>query len=281
MTEKFEKHIPVTGHKQTVLDCLSQQTEISRQQLKRIMQNGAVWLETTHGIDRIRRAKKTLKAGDILHIYYDPAVQDEKPADAQLIANEGDYSIWNKPGGMYSQGSKWGDHCTIYRWVEQNASPQQPAFIVHRLDRAANGLIILAHKKNVAVQFSKMFETRQIFKKYRACVEGLMPVHELPFEVNSLIDGKSAISEIVSINLNRDEQTTSVEIVIKTGRKHQIRRQLSGLGFPIVGDRLYGARDISKDLQLSSIQLSFKCPLSGENKSYELKDSDIHTLKSD
>lgn len=98
MTEKFEKHIPVTGHKQTVLDCLSQQTEISRQQLKRIMQNGAVWLETTHGIDRIRRAKKTLKAGDILHIYYDPAVQDEKPADAQLIANEGDYSIWNKPG---------------------------------------------------------------------------------------------------------------------------------------------------------------------------------------
>jgi tRNA pseudouridine32 synthase/23S rRNA pseudouridine746 synthase len=57
---------------------------------------------------------------------------------------------------------------------------------------------------------------------------------------------------------------------IHTGRKHQIRRHLSGLGFPIVGDRLYGSTRLQGDLQLRSVQIKFISPLDGEEKNYVL-----------
>ena len=269
MHTKFEKHITV-NQLQSMLDCLSENTNLSKQQLKRTMQNGAVWLETSHGIERVRRAKKIVKQAETIHIYYDEKIQNEKPPVAELITDEGDYSIWNKPGGMYSQGSKWGDHCTIYRWVEQNLLPQRPVFIVHRLDRAAHGLMILTHKKSVAAQFSKMFEQHEIYKKYKAKVEGILDGITLPYQINQEIDSKPAISEIVGLTADINNNTTGVEVVIKTGRKHQIRKHLAGMGHPIIGDRLYGAENIEEDLQLSSIRLEFTCPVTSQKKSYNL-----------
>jgi 23S rRNA-/tRNA-specific pseudouridylate synthase len=266
---KFEKHIVLT-QPQTVLDCLSDNTNFSKQQLKQIMQNGAVWLENNQGINRVRRAKKNLSADDQLHFYYDEAVQNSKLLEAELIADEGAYSVWNKPSGMYSQGSKWGDHCTLYRYAEMNLVPQRPAFIVHRLDRAANGLILLAHKKTIAASLSKMFENREIYKKYKARVEGVIEGIELPYEIKNMLDEKLSISRIVSLNVNEAEKTTDVEMEIQTGRKHQIRRHLSGLGYPIVGDRLYGKRASELDLQLSAVNIRFKCPVTGELRDYEI-----------
>ena len=269
MSIKFEKHIKLGGS-QTALDCLNEHTDISRQQLKKIMQNGAVWLENNYGVHRLRRGKKKLQKNDQLHLYYDADIQAVKPPVAQLISDEGDYSIWNKSSGMYSQGTKWGDHCTIYRWAEQTLLPQRPAFIVHRLDRAANGLIILAHKKTIAEKFSRMFEHRDIHKQYLAVVEGELKNNYLPYEINEKLDDKMAVSEIISLQFDEKRQQTQVEIVIKTGRKHQIRRHLSSLGSPIVGDRLYGAKNIQIDLQLSSMSLKFQCPVTDVDKSYQL-----------
>ena len=266
---KFEKHIDVT-QAQTVLECLSDNTDFSKQQLKRIMQNGAVWLESSQGISRVRRAKKYIGTNDLLHLYFDEVVQSSKPLEATLIADEGDYSVWNKPSGMYSQGSKWGDHCTLYRYAEMNLLPQRPAFIVHRLDRAANGLMLLAHKKTMAAKFSKMFEAREIYKKYRARVEGVIEGIDLPYKIESNLDDKLSISNIVSLVIDKIHQTTDVEVVIETGRKHQIRRHLSGLGYPIVGDRLYGEKLSDLDLQLSAVNIKFVCPVSGEMHDYKL-----------
>jgi len=266
---KFEKHLQVEKS-QTIIDCLSDNIELSKQQLKKIMQNGAVWLEDSYGVNRVRRVKKNINQGDQLHIYYDTEIQSITSPQAKLVADEGDYSIWNKPSGMYSQGTKWGDHCAIYRWVELNLHPQRPSFIVHRLDKAANGLIIIAHKKVIAAKFSQMFEQRKVNKKYRAVVEGVLDNISLPCEIKNELDKKVAISEIISLKQDIKKQCTIVEIRIKTGRKHQIRRHLSGMGYPIVGDRLYGAKNILSDLQLSSVELEFICPLSGKLKKFNL-----------
>jgi len=269
MPNKFETHI-TCEKPQSILDCLNDNTDLSKQQLKKLMQNGAVWLENNIGINRVRRAKKNLNRGDQLHLYFDAKIQAQTPPPAKLISDEGDYSIWNKPCGMYSQGTKWGDHCTIYRWVEKNLSPQRPAFIVHRLDKSANGLIIIAHKKNIAAKFSQLFEKRQIHKKYRAVVEGIMSDIKLPFEIENKIDDKIAISEIISIEVDNKKQCSTVYLTIKTGRKHQIRRHLSAMGFPILGDRLYAAKNIDIDLQLSSVELEFICPLRSLQVKYNL-----------
>lgn len=270
MSIKFEAHIDIDSPK-IILDSLSSNIELSKQQLKKLMQNGSVWLENSHGIQRVRRAKKKLHMGDKLHVYYDEKIQITQPPIAHLIADEGGYSIWNKPCGMYSQGTKWGDHCTIYRWAEQHLTPQRSAFIVHRLDKAANGLMIIAHTKKLAAKFSKLFEQRNINKTYRARVEGKVENIDLPHEIKNQLDNKLAISEIVAIKNDNNNLQTELEIKIKTGRKHQIRRHLSTIGHPIIGDRLYGAKNIQQDLQLSSVELAFVCPLTSQQKIYILE----------
>jgi len=233
------------------------------------MHNGAVWLESAIGIHRIRRAKKILNQGEILHFYYDEQVQSTQPETAFLIADEGHYSIWNKPYGMYSQGSKWGDHCTIYRWAEKQLQPQRTAFLVHRLDRAANGLIILAHSKKMATEFSDLFKNKKIKKRYRAVIAGDMVSLDLPYTIDSKIDERPAITHIIEQTPGHDN-TSTLLIEIETGRKHQIRKHLSEIGHPILGDRLYGKEPYKNNLQLCACLIEFHCPLSKQLKRFTL-----------
>ena len=67
MSERFEKHLPVSTAG-AAIDLLAEQVALSRQQLKTAMMQGAVWLESGHGVERIRRAKKRIKPGDTLHL---------------------------------------------------------------------------------------------------------------------------------------------------------------------------------------------------------------------
>ena len=168
---------------------------------------------------------------------------------------------------MYSQGTKWGDHCTIYRWAEQHLEPQRPAFPVHRLDRAASGLMILAHTRKMAQVFSDMFKNRKIHKRYRATVEGELNNIDLPYTINTTIEDKPAVSRIIS--LQAQDKITILTIEIETGRKHQIRRHLSEMGYPIVGDRLYGSGESEEDLKLQAVYLKFICPITDKVREYE------------
>ncbi len=287
----FELHLNAKNSQQTAIELLQEHTSLSKQKLKSVMTNGAVWLESSIGIHRLRRAKKILNETDTLHLYYDENIQQSTPLPAELIADEGEYSIWNKPYGMYSQGSKWGDHCTINRWAEAQLKPQRPAFIVHRLDRAASGLILLAHSKKMAATFAELFKNREIEKIYSAVVEGSLNELSLPYTITSTIDNKPAVSTIISVedNLNHtdnsDINTSKIMIGIETGRKHQIRKHLSELGHPIIGDRLYGSKQYDlgqhdseqhdseqeiENLQLQAKVLKFICPITKQPRTYTL-----------
>jgi tRNA pseudouridine32 synthase/23S rRNA pseudouridine746 synthase len=268
VTSHFTTKITINDADLTALAHLAAHTPLNKQQIKQTMKNGAVWLESAHGISRIRRVKKILSPGDCLHIYYDEKIQNSEPDDAILIADEGQYSIWNKPYGMYSQGTKWGDHYTVYRYAETHLSPQRPAFPVHRLDRAANGLIIIAHSKKIATAFLALFKERKIQKYYKATVEGQLDKIELPLILNNNIDNKAALSKIIATE--NDDKNTVVTIEIETGRKHQIRKHLAEYGHPIVGDRLYGSGQTMENLKLQACYLKFTCPLSHEIKEYSL-----------
>ena len=264
----FETHTTIARADITALEQLATETTLSKQKLKKAMTNGAVWLESNIGIQRLRRAKKVLAVNDRLHLYYDESIQNTEPENAILIADEGKYSIWNKPYGVYSQGTKWGDQCTLYRYAEKHLAPERPAFLVHRLDRAASGLMILAHSKTIAATFSALFKDRAIQKQYRAVVEGGLDNIELPHTISNNIDNKLAISKIIAAEKHGENSIISIEI--ETGRKHQIRKHLSELGYPIVGDRLYGSGKSEENLQLQSNYLKFNCPLTDKTQEYSL-----------
>lgn len=268
MSEGREWHLEVSG-KTNVLERLFGETELSKRALKEVLRKGAVWLTRGRGTRRLRRAKAPLRPGDVLHLYYDPAVLNAEPPPARLVADEGAYSVWDKPCGMFSQGSKWGDHCTIGRWSEAHLEPQRTSFVIHRLDRATRGLILLAHSKTAAQALSKLFAARELTKVYEAWVEGHPELDEQTLE--EPLDDRPAKTRIYVRERSASGQA-HLEVHLDTGRKHQIRRHLSQIGHPIVGDRLYGSgAEGGPDLQLSAVRLEFACPLSGTARRYDLE----------
>jgi len=287
--EHFELHLPALTSGSTITELIAGSSKLSKQQIKQCLFNGAVWIEDRSGIRRTRRAKKVLKDGDSIHLYYDRHIQQQHCPAAELVADLGDYSVWNKPCGMYSQGSRWGDHCTIYRFAETHLQPQRPAFIVHRLDRATNGLMLLAHSKRMANTLARMFEQRRIEKHYRATVAGHIDQHELPIHIDKDIDGKHAVSDIIRVESHTSDSTRLL-VRIETGRKHQIRRHLADIGHPVLGDRLYGTGgstggdtggdagdDIAAiDLQLQCCLLRFTCPVEQATRTFELEHAPEH-----
>ena len=271
MTKPIEIHLPIESSEVGSVDLLHLASGLPKQRLKWAMTQGAVWLTRGRNTQRLRRAKRTLRSGDELHLYYNADVLAEVPPPPTLIADVGDYSVWNKPYGLRSQGSKWGDHCTVARWAERHLKPERPAFTVHRLDRAANGLIVVAHSKTMAAALSELFRKREVEKRYRAMVEGDFSNNPNPLRVEQPIDGKEAVSEFSLHEVIADGNRSLLDVRIETGRKHQIRRHLAELGYPVTGDRLYGSADEDgRDLQLTACLLAFQCPVSGERVEYRL-----------
>ena len=271
MSEHIETHVVIESPEDSPIDLLQGATGLSKQRIKLAMTQGAVWMTRGKNTQRLRRATRKLRAGDEVHLYYDAEILAETPAEPTLIADVGDYSVWNKPYGLRSQGSKWGDHCTVARWAERHLQPERPAFTVHRLDRAANGLIVVAHSKGMAAKLSGLFRERAVEKRYRALVAGDFSSQPNLLRLEQPIDGKEAVSEISFVEINADGDQSLVDVRIETGRKHQVRRHLKELGHPVIGDRMYGAGEQDGvDLQLTAYLLAFHCPVSGEPVEYRL-----------
>lgn len=272
---KFELHLDITTENSTVITELNQHCALSNAQLKQAIQQGALWLTRGKSTQRFRRVKKPLKISDTLHFYYDEQVLSQQPNEALLIDDCADYSVWYKPYGMLSQGSKWSDHCTIARWVQTHLTPERAALIVHRLDRAATGLILIAHSKKAARALSAMFEKHDLEKIYHIIIHGDHRLRPQPDKLTSDVDGKSASSHFTHIDYDEKNNASLVQVKIDTGRKHQIRCHAASIDMPVVGDRLHGkVEKISDkknvDLQLCAVVLNFVCPLTSEQRSFKL-----------
>lgn len=276
----IEVHVTAESPGDSAIDLLHRETGLSKQRIKQAMTKGAVWMTRGRNTQRLRRAKRTLRAGDQVHFYYDASILAEIPPEPMLVADTGGYSVWHKPRGLRSQGSKWGDHCTVVRWAEQHLQPERTAFTVHRLDRAATGLIIVAHSKSIAAALSSLFREREIEKRYRALVANDFSTQPNPLRVEQAIDGKEAVSEISLIEVIDGGSRSLVDVQIETGRKHQVRRHLAELGHPIIGDRLYGTgEEDGTDLQLIAHLLAFHCPVNNKRVEYRLEIDALMELK--
>ncbi|WP_101759691.1 RluA family pseudouridine synthase [Oceanicoccus sp. KOV_DT_Chl] len=273
--QKFELHFAIDSRTLNAVDAIAEHIPtdshpISKAEIKQAMAKGCTWLSRKKNTLRLHRGKKPLQIHDEIHFYFDPQVLAQQPVAPQLIADLEDYSVWFKPYGVYSQGSKWSDHCTIDRLVSLQLN--RHAAIVHRLDRATSGLMLIAHNKKTAAALSQLFAQRTIDKNYIAIVAGEFPSSEKPVRIETEIDGKQAVSEVAMRSYDAEQQQSKVFIKIETGRKHQVRRHLSELGFPIIGDRLYGtAKTEDENLKLCCQSLAFICPISGEPKHFQLQ----------
>ena len=189
-------------------------------------------------------------------------------ADAHLL-------VLNKPAGLLSVPGKGDDKQDCLSSRVQKIYPD--ALIVHRLDMATSGLMLMGREAVMQTALSKLFETRAIHKRYAAVVDGLMDAKEewqlidLPIALDwpnrplRIIhaDGKPSQTRWRALHCNADANTTRVEIEPITGRSHQLRVHLKALGHPILGDALYapaGVQAKATRLLLHAFELRFLHP---------------------
>lgn len=256
----------------TAVDALSEASGLPKQRIKDAMNKGACWWTLKGKQVRLRKAKREVRAGTRLKLFYDDAVLEKKPETAKLLEDRKRYSIWFKPHGLLAQGSQWGDHCSLLRRAEVEL--QRDCFLVHRLDGDAAGLMLVAHDSKAAGALSQCFSGRHITKIYQARVRGQIDTRDRL--IDTPIDGKAAASQITTLSIDGSNDSSLLRINIMTGRKHQIRKHLASIGHPIIGDRLYG-RPAPVPLQLLACNLAFACPLTREPVKLCLPDS-LNTL---
>ena len=248
--------------------------DLERADITEAAVKGAVWRKKSGKrirLDRIRDIEKDASAGDTVFINYDRSVLDQQPDQPVLVSDQGNYSVWYKPPGMLSQGSKWSDHCTLTATAASVHGKK--CLLVHRLDRAARGLVVIAHTKNACTAMAELFATRKVEKLYNATVHGRVD-SALPWTIDTPIGGKDAMSVVLAADYNASADTTQIRVDIKTGRKHQIRSHLAASGYPVVGDRLFdAAREHTADLKLVASELRFQCPFSKDTRHIVLADS--------
>ncbi len=263
-------------------DLLVLETGLSKQKIKKAMQQGAVWLSHGKTNKRLRQGNSLLKIGAKLDIYYDENLLSAKPPEPVLIKDEDAYSIWYKPCGLLSQGSLWGDSHAINRYAELQLKPQRPVLLIHRLDREACGLMLLAHNKKMAGLLSQLFQDRKVTKHYRAFIQGNIGLDKITLDKK--LDGKAALTTVEPLYYDAENNRSLLSINIETGRKHQIRRHLADYGFPVLGDALYGDKKKSantENLQLLSVYLAFVCPMKKKMKIFSLLENNPPRLPVD
>jgi tRNA pseudouridine32 synthase/23S rRNA pseudouridine746 synthase len=247
--------------RQTACELLSCGTGLSRNRIKTAMKKGAVWTGLPPRRRRLRRATARLTAGIRLELFYDPKILALVPPEPTLFEDRGPYSVWFKPAGLMTQGNDFGDHCSLVRLAQAYYGPRLRIYPVHRLDREAEGLVLLAHNRLAAAALSQLFRDRQIVKTYRAQVLGNPASAEGRGTVDLSLDGKQALTVYRVAAYDPQTNTAVVEARLETGRRHQLRRHLAAVGHPVMGDPRYGTGNKnSTGLKLAAVSLAFRCP---------------------
>ena len=210
--------------------------------------------------------------------------------------------IVNKPAGMLSVPGKAEDRDSVYHRLKKKYPEATGPMIVHRLDMATSGLLLVAKTKKVHQDLQAQFANRSIKKRYVAVLDGIVLSErtgriELPLCLNPLDRprqivskeyGKEAITEYKIISesekiidesersINEPRKYTRIVFYPLTGRTHQLRVHAAhpeGLGCPILGDELYGKK--ADRLYLHAEYIEFRHPIYGDILCIQ-KEADFH-----
>ena len=199
-----------------------------------------------------------------------------------VIYEDNHIIIVSKESGEIVQGDKTGDTPlseTVKQYIKEAYAKPGNVFlgVVHRLDRPVSGLVLFARTSKALPRLNKMFAEGDIHKTYWAIVANTPPQpegtlvhwlvrnekqnksyaydHEVPNSKRAELDYKV---------IGKNDRYCLVEVVLKTGRHHQIRCQLAKMGCPIKGDLKYGAKRSNADgsICLHSRRMEFVHPIS-------------------
>jgi 23S rRNA pseudouridine1911/1915/1917 synthase len=200
----------------------------------------------------------------------------------QVVFSDNHLLVVKKPAGMSTQPHKDNEDSLEHwakAWVKRRYSKPGNVFLVpvHRLDKPAKGLVLFARSSKALSRLNEMMRARKIVKVYHAYIQGDPPAAEGILEDYLLHDdfharivdknhpsAKKAVLHYRFIESLKGKKL--LEITLHTGRYHQIRAQLAGIGCPIIGDIKYDGltSQNSTAIELYHVRLEFLHPVSKE-----------------
>lgn len=231
---------------------------------------------------------KTVHIGDVISIYIsDDLLIGTHANNLEIVYEDDNILVVNKPTGIEVTGdsSLTTMLCNMYN---SNIMP------CHRLDRNTFGLTLFAkNKESLDILFNK-FKTHEIEKHYLCRVYGIPKEKHKTLEAFLFKDSKKSqvyicdspkkgyqkiITEYKIISSDNSNNTSILEVILHTGRTHQIRAHLAHIGHPIIGDGKYGINEINKKFKsntqnLCSYILKFKFSVDSSILNY-LNDMEI------
>ena len=229
-----------------------------------------------------------LKIGDEVNFYnfnyqfkqknkikYLPSKKNINENEKSLIDNNDDFIVINKKSGISVQGGTKSKNNLIDIFSNSTLFKDTKPYSVHRLDKDTSGVMIIAKNYSSAKLLTSLFRLRKIHKSYLAICHGILKNRKGEIRGNIVkYEKEKKISELAITNYNVISANNSfsfLELKPITGRKHQLRKQLSFMGNPIVGDDKYNfIKSKNKDekkLMLHAYKIKFII----DNKKFNFK----------
>lgn len=196
-------------------------------------------------------------------------------SELPLVHVDAGFLVLDKPAGLLAVPGRGADKQDCLSARVQRDYPE--ALIVHRLDQATSGLLVMARGGAAQSRLGRAFALRQVGKRYVALVRGHLAGPQddwATIDLPLLADWPNRPRQKVDLDQGKPSQTrwrvlayqagaTRVELAPLTGRSHQLRVHLMALGHPIVGDTLYGPDSPAARLMLHATRLEFADPDTG------------------
>ena len=261
----------------------------TKTKLRKMLTEGRVLVEG----EPVYKAKKLLAKGNLVSVINrseamikSPPPEARKQFSKLKIIFEDEYIlVVDKPAGLLSVATEKLEKDTLHsRCVDHVKRQSERAWchIVHRLDRDTSGVMVFAKNRETKEHLQTQFAERDVKRLYHALVEG-RPEQNDGTDSSWLIEDKhlhvkrvkstfkGAKQSITHWRLeDQDEFVSLIEVIIETGRRHQIRMAMQLIGCPIVGDTIHGAKTNPLNrICLHATTLGFSHPSSNEFTQYD------------
>ncbi len=231
---------------------------VSRGTIQRLIEEGHIRVD-----GQLVKPTHHPHAGERVEVHWpEPKSAEARPEDIplEILFEDGDILVLNKPPGLVVHPGVGHDEHTLVNALLHHCHGQLSGIggvarpgIVHRLDKDTSGCLVIAKNDPTHLALSAQFEARQVTKVYEALVCGhpLKPSADIRTAIarhpshrkRMAVSDGSGRSAWTSYRVLEDlNESTHVEARLHTGRTHQIRVHFHHLGFPVVGDSIYGSR---------------------------------------
>jgi len=253
--------------------------ELSRTHAQKLIGDGYI---TVNG--HVAKASLKLNAGDRVDIVIPPTPPSPLSPEAiplNIIYEDDDLLVVDKPAGLAVHPAPGHPGHTLINAILSHfphladiGDSLRPG-VVHRLDKDTSGVMLVAKNRAAQANLINQFKSRSIMKAYLALIKGRLTPERGIIEAAIGRDPRNR-KRMAVVTLGREARTeyqvikytgnyTLLEVMPETGRTHQIRVHLSAIGYPVVGDLMYGVRSPHLSRQfLHACRLGFKLPSTGE-----------------